>query len=320
MINGACPQYEEAFAEIATGFTQLITDTRRPFPHHHWIKLYDHIFKICSNPHEPRPHDLYKDIKALLTRHCRNVLSNLQRLHAASLLRAYMEAHESFFTGMQYISQIAAYLSRWWVKRQLAFGDGEGGVFSLELLPYVLWQDELLLHLHPALFEAIMGLVNERRTVERAPAADTTTEYGLLRDVVGTFRTLDSRVAPSLQTEQLVELPGTPADQLEARWSRRAYATFEKRFLQQTLSYYTVVGQRLVSEEGVCEYMTAAERLLKGELERAKQWLPAPTLAKCCDCCFRALVQMHIDTLTGCLPNLFRRDWSAPGRGRLSRS
>ena len=67
LLNAPCPHYEEAFAEVATGFTQLIS-SNAPLPQPHWMKLYKHIFQICSNAAEPRPHDLYKDIKALLTR------------------------------------------------------------------------------------------------------------------------------------------------------------------------------------------------------------------------------------------------------------
>ena len=57
LLNAPCPHYEEAFAEVATGFTRLITgvDTQ-PLPQQHWMKLYQHVFKICSNSHEPRPH------------------------------------------------------------------------------------------------------------------------------------------------------------------------------------------------------------------------------------------------------------------------
>ena len=73
------------------------------------------------------PQDLYKDIRALLTRHCRSVLANLQRLPPAEpLLAGYLQAYHSFFTGMVAVAQISAYLSRHWIKQQLAMCEGAG--------------------------------------------------------------------------------------------------------------------------------------------------------------------------------------------------
>eukprot|EP01052_Picozoa_sp_SAG31_P001259 SAG31_NODE_42_length_31262_cov_46.416231_18_plen_150_part_00 len=61
------------------------------------------------------------------------------------------------------VRQLAEYLSRHWIKMQLAMNDGadaDDDIFSFEHLPFLLWQDELLLKLHPTLFEAVNLVVS----------------------------------------------------------------------------------------------------------------------------------------------------------------
>jgi hypothetical protein len=161
--------YHEALAKIVAGITQLVTEPRGsspPFPQQYWMELYTLVFKICSNTEDPRPRDLYTDVSALLVRHCQGFRQMLERLRPQDLLAAYLRTFDRFFTGMQNVAAIMNYLNRWWIKSQSALPDFDAfatGVYPVELLPYVIWYDELYTPLRDSIFAAMMECVARTR-------------------------------------------------------------------------------------------------------------------------------------------------------------
>ena len=161
--------YHEALAKITSGITQLTTEPRgssQPFPQQYWMELYTLVFKICSNAEDPRPHKLYTDVSALLVGHCQGFRQMLEQKLPQDLLPAYLRIFERFFTGMENVAAILNYLNRWWIKSQSALPDFDAhaaGVYSVDLLPYVIWYDEVYIPLQEGIFAAMMDRRGRKR-------------------------------------------------------------------------------------------------------------------------------------------------------------
>ena len=304
--------YHESLAKIAKGITQLVTEPRGnapPFPQQYWMELYTLVFKICSNTDDPRPRDLYADVSALLVRHCQGFRQMLERLRPQDLLTAYLRTFDRFFTGMQNVAAIMNYLNRWWIQSQSALPDFDAfatGVYPVELLPYVIWYDELYTPLREGIFGAMMECVARTRQeatfVRGRPllAAHEAT-FTQLRSVVDSYLKID---------ENLRELP-KPADGVKPR-IHSLYTAFEEGFLTDSVAHYTRRGRELAGTEhttAVCvEFNLAVERLLQQEARSTEKWVPAACLAKTTECCLIALVYEHRQLLHLAIPTLLRAD------------
>jgi cullin 1 len=311
--------YHEALAKIASGITQLITEPRgssKPFPQQYWMEMYTLVFKICSNTEDPRPRELYTDVSALLERHCQGFRQMLERLQLQDLLPAYLRIFERFFTGMENVAGILNYLNRWWIKSQCAlpnFDAHAAGVFSVELLPYVIWYDELYTPLREGIFAAMMDCVSQTRQ-----EATFVRGRPLLAAHDGTFSQLRSAVDSYVKLEENLRKLPKPAGHGTDDGGRpggrprihNPYAAFEDSFIRASVEHYTRKGQELAQNgDAVCtEFMLSVERLLQQEARSVEKWVPAPCLAKCTECCLIALVYPHRELLHGAIPELLKAD------------
>lgn len=280
------------------------------------MELYTLVFKICSNTDDPRPRELYTDVSALLVRHCQGFRQMLERKLLQDLLPAYLRIFERFFTGMENVAAILNYLNRWWIKSQCALPDFDAhatGVYSVDLLPYVIWYEELYIPLQEGIFAAMMDCVAQTRQEAtfvrgRPLLAGHEGTFSQLRAVVDSYIKLD---------ENLRKLPkpaehGTDGGGRPGRRPRihNPYAAFEESFLKASVEHYTLKGQELAQngDTACAEFMLAVERLLQQEARSVEKWVPAPCLAKCTECCLIALVYAHRELLHSAIPGLLKAD------------
>jgi hypothetical protein len=183
------------------------------------------------------------------------------------------------------------------------------GVYSVDLLPYVIWYDEVYIPLQEGIFAAMMDCVAQTRQ-----EATFVRGRPLLAAHEGTFSLLRAVVESYVKLgENLRKLPtGTDGGGRPGGRPRiyNPYAAFEERFLKASVEHYTLKGQELAhnGDAACAEFMLAVERLLQQEARSVEKWVPAPCLAKSTECCLIALVYAHRELLHLAIPGLLKAD------------
>ncbi|KAI9593415.1 Cullin [Syncephalis fuscata] len=214
---------------------------------------------------------LYKKLTGYFESHLSALRRQSEALTDVALLRYYTAQWQRYTTASEYMNHLFRYLNRHWVRREM--DEGRRAVYGVHILSLVMWRNHLFVHVHRAVMDAVLALIERERNGE-------TIETKLINIVKESFVALGLEEADPTQTDL------------------KLYMThFEQPFVETTKQYYHNESDRFISENPVTEYMKQAENRLKEEEERVKKYLHQDTRVPLMNVCEEVLVKNHMNQI-----------------------
>ncbi|KAI8051205.1 Cullin [Syncephalis plumigaleata] len=238
---------------------------------------------------------LYKKLTGYFEAHLQDLRRQSEALSDVALLRYYTAQWQRYTTASECMNHVFRYLNRHWVRREM--DEGRRAVYNVHTLSLVMWRDYLFVHIHRAVMDAVLALIERERNGE-------TIETKLINIVKDSFVTLGLEESD----------PSQPDLKLYVQH-------FEQPFIETTKQYYHNESDRFISKNPITEYMKQAETRLKEEEERVKKYLHRETEAPLMKVCEEVLVTNHINQLREEFQPLLDADreegWTTPLREKF---
>lgn len=217
-----------------------------------------------------------------------------------SLLHFYHTEWERYSTCIRYVNHIFQYLNRHWIKRQLEDTAPPSGIYPINVLAVVVWQQDFFARQETRVSRALLALIEKERCGEQV-------DTHLLAGVVSGYVHLGTADA----SQPAGGSSGTPPLSAAAA-ADKALAVYrnyiEQPLLAATKTFYAAESSEFIALNPIPDYMRKVESRLNEERQRARQYLHASTEEGLLSATENAMVGAHVEALWAAFSPLLAAD------------
>ncbi|CCG23506.1 Cdc53 cullin, a scaffold subunit of the SCF ubiquitin-ligase complexes [Candida orthopsilosis Co 90-125] len=187
--------------------------------------------------------EIYNKLEMYLVQFIRNLRKNPNE----SFLEFYVRRWTRFTIGAVYMNNVFDYMNRYWVQKERS--DGRKDVFDVNTLSLIKWRNEMFQPNADILIEQVLDLIEKQRN---HLIVDTNLISSAIKSLV--YLSIDIQ---DLKKPNLIIYVNS----------------FEKPFLDATMSYYTKESSEYLANHNVVDYMKKCETRLAEEISRSNTFL-----------------------------------------------
>jgi cullin 1 len=197
------------------------------------------------------------------------------------------------------VNHIFQYLNRHWIKRQLEDTAPPSGIYPINVLAVVVWQQDFFARQETRVSRALLALIEKERCGEQV-------DTHLLAGVVSGYVNLGAADS-SRRRRQLGAPPSAPPPP-PTRRSPCTDHTSSSRCSAATKTFYAAESSEFIALNPIPDYMRKVEARLNEERQRARQYLHASTEEGLLSTTENAMVGAHVEALWAAFSPLLAAD------------
>ncbi|GMG06876.1 unnamed protein product [[Candida] boidinii] len=254
-----------------------------------YSKTYTDVYNYCTTASARKPPNLQEregngtvrllggELYYKLQNYLKIYLEDLNPKNGETFLEFYIRTWERYLIGSTRLNDVLDYINRYWVSKERA--DGHREIYDILSLCLLSWRDYKFHTNLVILMDEIMSQIRNQRL-------NKIRSIGNLNIAIKSFVLL-----------------GFDANDLKKQNLSVYINDFERRFLIETLNFYTEESNNFIEEYGVVNYLIKAEQRIDEELKRLEE-LNDHTRRPLNDVLNEVLITNHANTIRSELTNL----------------
>ncbi|MCP9259511.1 Cullin-2 [Dirofilaria immitis] len=257
------------------------------------IKMSD-IYSLCVAIPEPLSERLYGKTKECLEGHVTELYQEINAANDSELLSIYCQLWNVYYKGALCVHNLFGYLNKQYIKiKRCTEIEGGYGAYSqyltqkdvkeIGLLAMEIWRKKLIDPIEKRLVGHVLNAIAADREGKNSVSVD------IVRDAIMSFVQVDD-------VDGMHEVLDKSSSNLPQNYETYR-EIFERRFLQTTTEYYTVLSIKLLSELSCSQYMESVIARIEEENERSLRFLHKSSHEKVTKLCQDVMVDAHKERL-----------------------
>jgi len=277
LFQAAPMDFETTWRVLESQLRPILSDIGAGLNSDTWMELYTAVYKLCSNPTNPKHRELYFHLRDLLIdftcTFCEELRQMADQLPPSDVfLKRYCKGFEQYSIGMKYSADMFSYLDRYWI-RENHFDIGENPtehVYYVWELALHMWREQVYNRMSGKIRKSVLDMLDQSRKKRTLSLQNA----DILKRLMQTY------VLLGFENRERSELFRTE---------------LEEAMVRDAEEYYKAMGSDLLQYLHVSEYLIEIEKLIDEEEVRCRRCLNRESVRRIRKAVETALIVFPLD-------------------------